>query len=625
MCRKLVYPLVLLLLLFSPAMALAATSEELVIDGGFESGTIGEAPSEPWEVEVANTNTITIVGEQSPFGPLGHIKSAKIERNSATGSANLEQRLSFDDSDFVIMSCDVMLVEGTETFSIRLGGMSEETNGVSLTLSEFGGLKALEGAGTERVIFDASKIEAGKWYRLQAIIPGMSGGTYRVALEEYGGARLVSDSIGVTKVLPSSGSTGKVTVDNVSLIILSPDKVPVIESQTPSHGASSKERPRSVTAGFDEDLVAVDLTGITIRDAEGNSPSGVAAVLEADNRTVSISWNGDLADGTYTVTIPAGALENLIGNGNGEITWSFTVDTTAPIIQSVTITPGVVPRGGEVVISVNAQDATGISGGLVSIYSPEGQKLADMVLNEASGFLSCVWAVPSSSPLGTWKVGSITLIDSLGNQGEYTCDYTFQVDEEAEPLTPISVALLSPLGGERWSGVKAIQWDAEGDDLRINLFYSHDGGSTWTRIAEGLENTREYLWDTSAVPMAGNEFVVRVQATDGVNTEYDESGFFTIVFIEAKRVLAGPTVARTSTTFYYDFEEDGYLHIYNSSARLVYKTRVYAVDGYYQWDLTDLNGHALGNGIYGYRLITDSGEMSEVGFLRIERGSGLAN
>ena len=114
-------------------------------------------------------------------------------------------------------------------------------------------------------------------------------------------------------------------------------------------------------------------------------------------RQSQIIWSGDFADGTYTVTIPAGAVENLIGNGNAETVWSFTVDNTAPIIESVTITPEIAPRGGDVIIRVNAQDATGISEGWVSIYSPEGQKISDMILTETAGSLSCVWGVPMSS------------------------------------------------------------------------------------------------------------------------------------------------------------------------------------------------------------------------------------
>ena len=220
MYRKLIYPLVLLLVLFSTTVVLAETPEELIINGDFEAGTIEEAPSAPWAVEVTDTNTVTIVGSQSPFGPSGHQQSAKIVRNSATGDANLKQLVLFDGSDYLIMSCDIMLGTGTETFSIRLGDMLGETNGISLTLSATGGLKALEGTGTERVIFAASNITAGKWYRLQAIIPGISNGTYRVTLEEYGGARLVSDSIGVTRAIPSSGNTGNAAVDNVSLAIL---------------------------------------------------------------------------------------------------------------------------------------------------------------------------------------------------------------------------------------------------------------------------------------------------------------------------------------------------------------------------------------------------------------------
>ncbi len=194
-----------------------------------------------------------------------------------------------------------------------------------------------------------------------------------------------------------------------------------------------------------------------------------------------------------------------------------------------------------------------------------------------------------------------------------------------ELTVPLSVVLLSPIGGERWGGFKKIQWDATGDPLTVDLSYSDDGGSTWIQIEEGLENTGEYTWNTGVVEQGGDQFVVKVQVTDGENTEYDESGLFTIALLGESKTLAGPIPARTRVTFYYDFEEDGYLYIYSEVGRLVYKTRVYAVNGYYEWDLTNSNGVMLANGTYFYRLITDGGEMSEAGALKIERGLGLGN
>jgi len=431
MYKKLIYPLVLLLVLFSATVVQGQTPEELIIDGGFEAGIVEEAPPNPWAVEVTDTNTVTIVGSQSPFGPSGHQQSAQIVKNVA-GDAILKQLVSFDGSDYLLMSCDIMLVTGAETFSIRLGDILGETNGISLTLSTTGGLKALEGIGTERVIFAASNVTAGKWYRLQAIIPGISVGTYRVTLEEYEGARLVSDSINVTTAIPSPGSTGSATVDNVSLVTLDPTKVPVIESKTPVSDAVLTAAPTSVTVTFDEDVVAKALEGITIMDAGGNSPSGVTAGLEADNKTVKITWTGGLTDGIYTVIIPQGAFENLVGNGNAQIVWSFTVDTTAPTITSVTIEPQVVVRGKNITIKVAAQDATGVSGGSAAIFAPGGEiATATVALTLTEGLLSGVWIVPGDSGAGTWKVGSITLTDTLENSNVYTRNDTFEVVESA--------------------------------------------------------------------------------------------------------------------------------------------------------------------------------------------------
>ena len=265
--------------------------------------------------------------------------------------------------------------------------------------------------------------------------------------------------------------------------------------------------------------------------------------------------------------------------------------------------------------------------GCVSIYSPDDQKVADIMLTGTAGSLSCIWGVPASSTLGTWKVGSITLIDTLGNQGEYTRNDTFEVDTGLPPQSPVSVALLNPIGGERWNGLKKIKWDATGDSLTVDLFYSHDGGFTWTPIVEGLDDTGEYTWDTGLVSQVGNEFVVKVRVTDDVGyTDEDESGLFTIVLpLGEKAVIAGPTVARTSITFYYNSEVDGYLQIYNAVGRPIYKTRIYAVDGFYEWDLTNSNGAMLGNGTYNYGIVTDDGQILGIGRFRIERGLGLFN
>ena len=48
------------------------------------------------------------------------------------------------------------------------------------------------------------------------------------------------------------------------------------------------------------------------------------------------------ADGTYTVTLPAGAVADLQGTPNGAFTLTFTVDTAGPVVTASSLTPGAV-------------------------------------------------------------------------------------------------------------------------------------------------------------------------------------------------------------------------------------------------------------------------------------------
>ena len=94
------------------------------------------------------------------------------------------------------------------------------------------------------------------------------------------------------------------------------------------------------------------------------------------------------------------------------------------------------------------------------------------------------------------------------------------------------VTLLSPNGGELWPpyGEQVVTWagsDADGDPLRYVLQYSPDGGITWKAVATNLVGESYTL---SAGRLAGSETaLIRVVASDGVNTSQDESdGTFTV-------------------------------------------------------------------------------------------------
>ncbi|MFQ6126630.1 MAG: winged helix-turn-helix transcriptional regulator [Candidatus Heimdallarchaeota archaeon] len=90
-------------------------------------------------------------------------------------------------------------------------------------------------------------------------------------------------------------------------------------------------------------------------------------------------------------------------------------------------------------------------------------------------------------------------------------------------VTP-AVTVLSPNGGEYWNGTQTINWaatDPQGDPLTYSVYYSSDGGQTWTQLATGLTES-SYLWDTTTVENGVN-CLIQVEASDGTYIGADAS------------------------------------------------------------------------------------------------------
>jgi hypothetical protein len=90
-----------------------------------------------------------------------------------------------------------------------------------------------------------------------------------------------------------------------------------------------------------------------------------------------------------------------------------------------------------------------------------------------------------------------------------------------------SVTLLAPNGGEKLTERMDISWtasDADGDVLHFTVQYSPDNGQTWRVIAADRTATSVQVTghDFGGLP-GGEQALVRVIATDGVNTGQDQS------------------------------------------------------------------------------------------------------
>ncbi|HPU62227.1 MAG TPA: PKD domain-containing protein [Bacillota bacterium] len=186
---------------------------------------------------------------------------------------------------------------------------------------------------------------------------------------------------------------------------------------------------------------------------------------------------------------------------------------------------------------------------------------------------------------------------------------------------PPEVEIIRPEVGEVLTGEVTVQWQAvdpdnDASELKINLECRLAGSEDWQTLASGLDNTGEFLWDTSKLERGGR-YVLRVTAVDPDGARGEAiSDVFTVIVL-AHTIVAAPNPASDSVTFYYDIATDGTLYVYDIVGRLVHSAQLPATMHIYEWNL-ESGGKPVANGIYLYFAVTGS-DKSEVGRLVVNR------
>jgi hypothetical protein len=150
---------------------------------------------------------------------------------------------------------------------------------------------------------------------------------------------------------------------------------------------------------------------------------------------------------------------------------------------------------------------------------------------------------------GTGTVLFVRRFDTHTSPCHEACDESMAFFEETVPYTntteqivikhgadvlhtiPVSVhtptvTVLSPNGGEQWgqNTPESISWqgaDADGGPVYYNVLFSHDGGANWLPLANLITATSLSLHATYFP--GTDQALIRVVATDGVNTASDDS------------------------------------------------------------------------------------------------------
>ncbi len=218
------------------------------------------------------------------------------------------------------------------------------------------------------------------------------------------------------KAVDSAGNfretTWSFTVDTI---------VPVLTSPSPSDGSLQNSSPSSVSCSVTE---------------TGSGINASTAVVKIDGQTVSSSYDAgakkitatpaNLSDGTHTVLAQ---IKDNAGNV-GELTWTFTIDTTPPVLSNFSPTDGALAGGNNLTISVKAVDAT-------SGVDPSKVKITVDLFSINATYDTSTNLISAQKTLNEGPhIAYVEATDNTGNKA--TATWNFTVDTTPPTLTPIS-------------------------------------------------------------------------------------------------------------------------------------------------------------------------------------------
>jgi parallel beta-helix repeat protein len=145
-------------------------------------------------------------------------------------------------------------------------------------------------------------------------------------------------------------------------------------------------------------------------------------------------------------------------------------------------------------------------------------------VNEREGYIGNYWSDYTGKDNGAGnRVAGDNIGDTkLPHQGVDW--YPVMTKNGWENYIP-KIDLISPNGGEIWRGVQSILWNAtdlDNDDLFIEIFYKLNKTSNWSILVNGLNNTGEYIWDTTLFNDSAN-YLIKVKASDLRSNAEDQS------------------------------------------------------------------------------------------------------
>ena len=243
--------------------------------------------------------------------------------------------------------------------------------------------------------------------------------------------------------------------------------------------------------------------------------------------TTHYEWNTSMVpEGTnYTIIVQAECSEGLVANRFLDTVFSIKMHTlSVPTI--------LYPNGGEIInetvhiMWTEVVDSWDYEFTYTVFYSIDGGENWEN-LTSGWGITDFIWNT-QGVPRGINNLIKVVAISSKGIMTEDISDGTFTLQEHI--LTKPTI--LVPIGGESYNNIINIEWehsiDSWNHEVLYSLYYSSDGGDSWTEIASNLTHNH-YDWDISMMP-EGSAYLIRVVAScsSGLNNEDQLQMSFTI-------------------------------------------------------------------------------------------------
>ena len=248
----------------------------------------------------------------------------------------------------------------------------------------------------------------------------------------------------------------------------------------------------------------------------GTEVGKTSGIICYANTNVTVLWRPHtVGNCTLQVVVDCDNDIEETNESNNNISQDFTV--VLPDIIPKQITPSVLflNETNRITIAVNGT-AEGFNASLFANDTRIGKKTG---LDTYNGSVCFDWTPETN---GTYD---LTVCMDPDNDVAETNETNNNLTATVIAAKRIYLELLSPLGGEIWTGIQNITWNATYEEpVSIDLLYTANLGYSWNIIAANITNNKSYMWDTGDV--IDGKYQIKVIARWGVVTQEDRSDLF---------------------------------------------------------------------------------------------------